>query len=151
MDFIFLKPIVVIPIVALIVWIFNTIRYELTDTHLVVYLAGIPVRRIAYPNIESIRLGHALWGENYHSHWNAMWTGKALTIRSRAGFLRNINLSADHPQDFIQQIESKRRALAGAALANSDAQDSTLLPIVVGGVVVITLFLAYFIDVVIFL
>ncbi len=104
--------------IGLVAWIeVRGVRYELDSNCLIIFLVGLPVRKVAYIDIESIRPGHALFGENWHSIRNGLCFGKGITIRRHRGIFKSMNLSPDDPQDFIQKIESKRRALTGIGSA----------------------------------
>jgi len=78
------------------------IQYQLGEKGVEVLIAGRPVRRIRYGDIESVRRGYSFWNEHWSSRLDVWRTG--VTIRRRSGLLRNFVITPDDPDAFLDNL-----------------------------------------------
>ena len=104
-------------LIAAIVFTFlatvSTIRYRITESALEVLILGMVVRRILLGDIEEVHRRGCL----IHENWSGPKFWNSVTIRRRTGLFKNLVISPDDPERFVERIrESVDRQGSGRAL-----------------------------------
>jgi hypothetical protein len=107
-----LKAMLIAAVVFAFLATVSTIRYRITDTTLEVLILGMVVRRILLGDIEEVHRRGCL----IHENWSGPKFWNSVTIRRRAGFFKNLVISPDDPDRFVDRIrESVARQGGGRA------------------------------------
>jgi hypothetical protein len=90
----------------------GTVRYRLTEDALEVAVLWMVWRRVPLLEIEEVHRRGAL----LHENWSGLRFWNAVTIRRRRGLLRNLIVTPDNPDRFVETLTravQTRRAEAG--------------------------------------
>lgn len=79
----------------------GSIRYRVTGDAVEVLLLGCRVRRIALDDIEEV----SRRGAFIHESWSGPRFWNAVTLRRRSGVLRNVIITPDDPDRFVESLE----------------------------------------------
>jgi len=91
----------------------GTIAYRITDSALEVHILGRAIRRIPLADIEEVHRRGAL----IHENWSSLRFWNGVTIRRRSGLLRNLVISPDDPDGFVERLQEKLRQHVGDVAA----------------------------------
>jgi len=78
----------------------GTVNYRITPDALEVFALGRVARRIPFADIIEVHRRGAL----LHENWSGLRFWNAVTIRRRKGVLRNIVISPDDPEHFVDRL-----------------------------------------------
>jgi hypothetical protein len=102
--------------VIVVLAIYRT-TYRVTETHLVIRVFGIPVRKIALRRIRRYVPDHGLFSELWV---NRLMPGRRkLVLELRDGLLRHVVLSPRLPFVFRHELSEARRALKEAPIEDA--------------------------------
>lgn len=111
--------------VMVVLAIYRT-TYRVTETHLVIRVFGIPIRRIALQRIRRyVRERDAL-----AELWvNSLMPGRrTLVIELKDGLFRHVVISPRLPYVFRHELSEARRALKAAPIEEAEEPDSAAVP-----------------------
>ncbi len=102
-------------LIAMVVFTFlatvSTIRYRITESALEVLILGMVVRRILLADIEEVHRRGCL----VHENWSGPKFWNSVTVRRRTGFLKNLVISPDDPDRFVERLrDSVARRIAAS-------------------------------------
>jgi hypothetical protein len=86
----------------------GSIRYRVAGDAIEVWLLFMVVRRFRLDDIEEVHRR----GSFLHESWSGFKVWNAVTLRRRSGLLRNVILTPDDPDRFVEELT---RLLAGRA------------------------------------
>ena len=78
--------------------------YRISDYGVEITLLGFSVRRIPFPNIESISLGPRGWGSGI---WTAFKVWGLVTIKKKEGLLKYVTIAPKNPEDLVLKVTGK--------------------------------------------
>jgi hypothetical protein len=96
----------------------GSIRYRVTGDAVEVLLLGRRVRRIAFDDIEEVSRRGAI----IHESWSGPRFWNAVTLRRRRGLLRNVIITPDDPDRFVERLERILAERAACGATGSSAQ-----------------------------
>ncbi len=111
------KVMLVAAILFMFLSIVGTTHYRITMTALEVLILGKVVRRIPIGDIEEVHRRGAL----LHENWSGPRFWNAVTIRRRHGLLKNIVISPDDPERFVESLQEAIRRLGPPLFSGVDS------------------------------
>jgi hypothetical protein len=96
------------------VWLVTRIRYRIGSRHVKVLLFGIPFRRLAIADIDSVSKRR---GDGLSEHWPSTFRPKhrVLVLRRRRGLLRNFVITPKNRYVFKTDLERAMRRVNGTS------------------------------------
>lgn len=111
--------------VALLVLIFLSINYRQTETHLVITLLGIPVRRIRIREIRHMGTDPKFWAERWYNTFSPL--NRRLVIRRKSGlFARTLIITPRNPYQMMHDLEKAKEKLKAAEAPAAAAPSAAL-------------------------
>ena len=83
----------------------STINYRITAEALEILLMGMVARRIRLSDIEEVHRRGAF----LHENWSGLRFWNAVTIRRRTGILKNLVISPEEPDQFVEKLSRSVR------------------------------------------
>jgi len=100
-----IKSLLVTAVVLAFLASVGTIGYRITATALEIRMLGWTLRRVRLSDIEEIHRRGAL----VHENWSSLKLWNSVTIRRRSGWIRNVVITPDEPDDFAARLEEAVR------------------------------------------
>jgi hypothetical protein len=107
-----LSALLIAAILFTLLAIVTTLGYRITEAALEVRVLGMLIRRVPLADIEEVHRRGAFLRES----WSGFKFWNAVIIRRRRGWLKNLAVSPDDPDRFVEELRAAiGRSSAGAA------------------------------------
>ena len=90
-----------------------SVRYELGERHVIVRIFSIPVRRVAYTDIESVSIGAPLLCEHWCNRFYPV--ARAVVLRRKTGIVKDFVVTPNDPDAFVSAV-CERMAAVGESV-----------------------------------
>ena len=128
-DWLVVAAVGVVVLLGLRVFLRCRVRYRIGRTELRLQLFGIPIRRVAYDDIEKISKPRRRHGKFQYENWTNTLAGdhRELVIHRRTGLWKKLLITPSNRYEFRKRLETAIAANGGTVMEmEDDAEEAAL-------------------------